>query len=197
MSLAAARPAPAAVHWEIADAGQTLATAQVPWGEFGTPLDMILGTDGFPGDVDLYKVFIVDPAGFSADVSYFGGTIGDSQLFLFDSSGVTVLANDDQETSLRSKIEAGSLAGPAGVYYLGFSDYNNDPIESDGTGLAGWNDDYREPDTGPYQIRLTGVTFAEAAEPSSFLVWSFLVVAAIAAWSCRDRICSRASSHAS
>jgi hypothetical protein len=183
----AARPAPAAIHGEIADAGQVPATAQVPLGSFGTPLDMILGTDGFPGDVDLYKVFILDPAGFSAEVTYFGGTVGDSQLFLFDSGGTLVLSNDDQETSLLSKIEAGSLTGPAGVHYLAFSDYDNDPVVTAGTGLAGWNNDYREPDIGPYEIRLTGVTFAETPEPSSFLVWSSLVAAAVAAWRWRGQ----------
>jgi len=185
MFLATACPALAAVHCEIADAGQVLGTAQVPRGDFGTPLDMIVGTDGFPGDVDLYKVFIFDPAGFSAEVAYFGGSVGDSQLFLFDSGGTPVLSNDDQETSLWSNIEAGSLTGGAGIYYLAFSDYNNDPLASAGIGLAGWNDDYREPDTGPYEIRLTGVTFAETPEPSSLLLWSFLGVAAMAAWCCR------------
>jgi len=180
--VATARVALAAVHTEFPDAGQVLQTAQVPLGDSGTPLDKILGTDGFPGDVDLYKVFIFDPAGFSAEVTYFGGSVGDSQLFLFDCQGVGVLSNDDQECSLWSRIPVGELNGPPGVYYLAFSDYNNDPLGGVGIGLAGWNDDYREPDAGPYEIRLTGVTFAATPEPSSILLWAILGAAAIAAW---------------
>ena len=91
----AVRPAGAAVVTESGDAGNRSLTAQsaIPV----DPLTQITGTlDGRP-DEDLYRICIAGGGTFSATTEGTPGTLNDTQLFLFDESGLGVYANDDTE----------------------------------------------------------------------------------------------------
>ena len=104
---------------EGVDAGQTLATAQV----LGGGTDSITGA--LSGDADIFK-FAWGGGAFYADTL---GSNFDTQLFLFDSTGAGIRANDDGLTGLRSYIDP-ILA--AGIYYLAISGFDNDPISASG-----------------------------------------------------------------
>lgn len=110
---------------EIGDAGSSLGTAQILIG--GT--DVVTGSLSPESDVD---IFSFNWGGGNFYVSTVGTTSFDSQLFLFDSTGLGVQANDDGI----------SFAGPAylqvtllsaGMYYLGVSGYDNDPYDTNGS----------------------------------------------------------------
>jgi hypothetical protein len=185
----------AAVLAEVGDAGDLPETAQSSEGvePFGTPLNAITGviTDGL--DNDMFKIHISDPANFSATTTNGGTTVDDTMLYLFDESGLGVLANDDTDatTNFTSTLSAGSLTGnPAGVYYIAVTVLFNSPLSSGGdvfdlseleaTTLTigpdvpgGGEDPVNAWDnipfafTGPenYQIDLIGATFVAAAAP--------------------------------
>ena len=98
----------------------------------------------------------------------------DTQLFLLDSGGRGVYANDDSDGTSQSRLPAGSPLTPqaGGIYHLALTPYNRDPESSLGaifpdlpgllgpTGLGGlqplasWNG--RPGDSGAYSIALTG-----------------------------------------
>lgn len=110
---------------ENGDAGQLIGTAQsVPGGTTS-----ITGTIASSTDADLYR--FGHPGGeFGATTVGQPGTLGDTQLFLFDAAGNGIIANDDSG-GLRSNLSLASLA--AGTYLLGISGFNLDP--SDGVSL--------------------------------------------------------------
>jgi hypothetical protein len=139
-------------------------------------------------DVDMYAIYITDPANFSA--STVGGATFDTQLWLFDSDGKGVVFNDDAvgTTVAQSRIDnsTGCLTGRSpGVYYLAISRYNRDATGC-GDGLIWRNDPFRAvrcPDgaeptsrvagwTGTttggvtYTIFLTGAEGATAGDPA-------------------------------
>jgi hypothetical protein len=165
------------------DAGQTLATARaVNSYAFGTPLETITGAIRTKlGNADLYQIYIAGNT-FSADTrgDVSGHALNDTQLFLFDSSGRGVFANDDESfDSLRSHLSLGELG--AGVYYLGISAYGYNPVNKDGSvfddqgvpvgldPLKAWvlTKPRFKTDYGTYSIALTGATFVP--EPSGAL----------------------------
>lgn len=178
----------AAFTWsEAGDAGELLGTAQIVSGS--GQLEGIQGSF-LENDTDLYQIYIADSASFSATTV--GGSTVDTQLFLFDSSGVGVSFNDDDPGGngvLQSTLSA-VFVPSAGLYYLAITRFdrdaysaggliwNNSPYEAeripDGPGaqgaLAGW--------TGPtsadsfYQIFLRGTEGAPAVvpEPSTLLL---------------------------
>ncbi|MBY0308400.1 MAG: pre-peptidase C-terminal domain-containing protein [Phycisphaerales bacterium] len=104
-------------------AGDTLATANIPAGTGD-----LSSIDGFfsANDVDIYKIAICDSGNFSATTV--GGTTADTQLFLFDSSGMGVTSNDDS-TGLQSTITSQFIPGN-GDYYLAVTRYNIDPVDA-------------------------------------------------------------------
>jgi hypothetical protein len=122
------------------DAGDLPATAQVVLGS--GPLTAITGNLG-ASDVDMYQILICDPLNFEATTV--GGTIFDTQLWLFDLNGNGVLHNDDDPsttgvTQSRIGVGAGTVFPanqpwatwasanlPAGLYYIAISRYNRDP----------------------------------------------------------------------
>lgn len=116
----------AATWTEIGDAGDLPATAQVTVGSGS--LDSISGTKT-PNEADMFRIRILDPAAFSA--STVGTTGFDTQLFLFDASGLGVYANDDDATCgcWQSTLPAGDPNSPSapGIYYLAISRYDMDP----------------------------------------------------------------------
>lgn len=167
-------PAAMAVTWnEVGNAGQLPGTAQEVIGT--DPLTVINGTISTPNDVDLYKIFINGGGTFSAEIV--SGTIDDPQMFLFDSTGRGVYADDDSGTTLFFPLlPSGVTYTPdeAGTYYLAVSAWSNYPLSADGRifdlemdyqqgasgpgaalPLIGWNDDGRS-DGGTYSIELTG-----------------------------------------
>jgi len=118
---------------EVGDAGDLPETSQ------STPSGALPIIDGIMGDndVDMYAIFLPNPAAFSATTV--GGAGFDTQLWLFDSAGKGIVFNDDSG-SAQSTIDnsSGCLTGrPAGVYYLAISRYNRDAVGCGG-GLI-WN----------------------------------------------------------
>lgn len=125
------------------DSGSLLATAQrtmtVTPGD--VTLTAIYGNLANSPNIDLYLIYITNPAAFSATVigsaidsaASANNLLQDSQLFLFDSTGKGVLSNDDQtDTNLLSKLPTGSLTLGLGLYYLAISGYNTDPRDTNG-----------------------------------------------------------------
>lgn len=104
---------------EAGDAGDLLGTAQIV--SAGTT--SISGSAG-GGDVDLFK-FGWSGGAFSATTS----ASGDPQLFLFDSNGFGILADDDSAGGLNSFI---STVLAAGDYFLGIDGYNNEALSITG-----------------------------------------------------------------
>jgi hypothetical protein len=164
---------------EQGDAGDLPATAQ---DLTGAGVDTINGTVAGSSDIDMYRVCVDGGGTFSA--SSVGGTAAvDTQLFLFDSSGRGVYANDDQmEGVVQSLLPAGHTLTPQapGRYYLAVGAYNldplgvNEPIFGPGTGVvgptgpggsepvSGWGG--RPGGPGPYTLTLTG---AQCAPPDT------------------------------
>lgn len=100
------------------DAGETLETALTLPG--GT-----LQVRGFAGPkADLFR-FNWAGGAFSVDTS---GSLLNTQLFLFDEFGVGVWGNDDGLPGLLSLITDPAL--PAGIYYIGISQFDYDPLDA-------------------------------------------------------------------
>ena len=156
---------------EDGDAGDLPATAQ---DLTGAGVDTINGSVRDSTDIDMYRVCVDGGGSFSAS-SIGGSTSVDTQLFLFDSSGRGVYANDDQmEGVVQSLLPAGHVLTPQarGEYYLAVGAYNLDPWGADepifgpGTGVvgptgpgggepvSGWGG--RPGGPGPYTLTLTG-----------------------------------------
>jgi hypothetical protein len=168
--------ASAQIWYEQGDAGDLPETAQSTGSGI---LSQIQGTLDV-NDVDMYAIYITDPAAFSA--STVGGATWDTQLFLFDANGVGVVANDDTG-GLQSTIDntAGCITAP-GLYYLAITRYNKDPLGCNDGGLWSTNDNNcpNGPErssrvnswtsstgtAGSYTIFLTGVEGATAGDPA-------------------------------
>jgi hypothetical protein len=106
---------------EIGDAGDLPETSQsTPSGALSV-IDGVLGAD----DVDMYAIYLPNPAAFSATTV--GGASFDTQLWLFGADGKGIAFNEDSSGGLQSTIDnsSGCLTGrPAGVYYLAISRFN-------------------------------------------------------------------------
>ncbi|HVD55323.1 MAG TPA: DVUA0089 family protein [Thermoleophilaceae bacterium] len=161
----------AAAAAETGDAGDLLPGAQdlTPGG-----VTQIDGNFANSSDVDLYRLCL--PGGGSFSASTVGGSVVDTQLFLFDSSGRGVYGNDDEGSSRQSTLPAGDPLTPAaaGEYYLAVAPYNRDPNSDAGpifaslgpvlapTGIgggqpvSGWSG--RVSGRGPYRVVLTGAS---------------------------------------
>jgi hypothetical protein len=127
LALALAPGALAAV--EQGDAGDLPATAN----DFGDgAVTTIWGSFTDAADADMYRVCLTDGASFSA--STVGATTLDTQMFLLDSQGYGVYANDDWNGSRGSMLPANHRFSPdeGGEYYLAVSSYNRDPQSSQG-----------------------------------------------------------------
>lgn len=131
------------------------------------------------GDADVYAIRIVDEAAFSATTV--GGAGFDTQLFLLNADGSGQVENDDEfdTFSLQSIIRSDGVFD-TGLYYLGVSSFDTDPVDIDGNRLFGfdtwpgagdqrspigvnlWVDFASDPSGGggDYSIFLTGAEFA-------------------------------------
>jgi hypothetical protein len=168
--------ASAQIWYEQGDAGDLPETAQSTGSGLLTQIRGSLDVN----DVDMYAIYITDPAAFSA--STVGGATWDTQLFLFDANGVGVVAEDDTG-GLQSTIDntAGCITAP-GLYYLAITRYNKDPLGCNDGDLWFTNDNNcpNGPDSssrvdiwtgsiltaGSYTIFLTGVAGATAGDPA-------------------------------
>ena len=117
---------------EVDDAGQLPGTAQIPAGD--GPLEFIEGFLESPTDVDMYAIFINGDGSFSATTVDL--TTVDTQLTLFESSGMGVYSNDDDATTggSQSTLPAFHVLTPTtpGLYYLAVSDWDYDPVSDGG-----------------------------------------------------------------
>jgi hypothetical protein len=181
-----------AQYLEVGDAGSSAATAQVTTGSVaGQALTSISGTISATADADFYLIDIASPFLFSATTV--GGSLVDTQIYLFTLGGAPIYLNDDDAggTSLQSSLPAGSILGPqtAGTYILGISVSGVDPVNSSNQTLfapATFSTDVRGPasntfgtvagvfdnaffaDAGAYSIFLTGAAVAAAVpEPAT------------------------------
>jgi hypothetical protein len=181
---------------EIGDAGKTIPTAQFPVGfPPGTPLTEIIGNLTI-SDADIFAIFLTGGQTFSATTVSNTSNFFDTQLFLFDSSGRGVYANDDDPGSPpQSTLPALNPLTPLspGLYYLAISGSGFLPVSAGGlifpstvipgildpgilgpTGpgggqaLSGWSSVSSE--AGAYDIVLTGAQFAATPEPSSAFI---------------------------
>jgi hypothetical protein len=167
------------------------------WDEFGNgggdagdlpETSQSTGSDAIPvirgqldaSDVDMYAIYIEDPATFSATTV--GGATFDTQLWLFDANGKGVVANDDSG-GLQSRIDntAGCITAP-GVYYLAISRFPRNAAGCEGSGIwAGRTNNCPDGDeatsrvaswfnstsaAGEYRIFLTGVRGATRGDPA-------------------------------
>ena len=117
---------------EVEDAGNLPSTAK-KIAKYET-LEFITGSLESPTDVDMYAIYIIGDGSFSATTV--GWTIDvDTQLTLFDSSGIGIYSNDDFATDIRqSTLPAFHPLTPLtpGIYYLAISDWDYDPVSEEG-----------------------------------------------------------------
>ncbi len=181
---ALAAPAHAQVWTETGDAGDIPATAQVTAGN--GPLTEIDGNLASPNDADMYCIHVTDVAAFSA--SLLCVVIQGPNLWLFDASGKGVAMNSFCQASAKG-VNGAFLSGP-GTYYLAVA---YDPLYPYAVANAIWLNGYtpqRAPDgpgaaspvtswagpstpqpLNPYQVKLLGATFCEAATPVANHSW--------------------------
>ena len=185
---------------ETGDAGDLLGTAQIVSGAAGTPLNLISGTltrtNGI-SDSDLFEIYISSPSTFSASNTAFipGSNNFDSQIFLFNASGLGLIGNDDNPINgaAQSNLAAGNLNGSAGLYYLLISGSGRYATSGNGLIFPNFTDGTTDPTTvvgptgpggaaalsaytgssnegGNYAVALTGAQFVSNAvpEPSVF-----------------------------
>jgi hypothetical protein len=187
-------PVSALTVWtEVGDAGELPMTAQLTGGE---ELLTIFGSISNFQDSDLYCIHITDPTDFSVETFFSGDSeVQDTQLTLFDENGKGLAASDDMsDTDLFSRITSADTPVGPGIYLLGISAFDRDPMSPGGyifpntkfvgvqgpTGPGGaglltrWSNTGFE--TGGYQIELRGVAGC-VSEPS--IVPAFAVVITI------------------
>ncbi|HEU0024113.1 MAG TPA: DVUA0089 family protein [Thermoleophilaceae bacterium] len=161
-------PAAAFAAAEEGDAGDLPGAAQ---DLTAAPVDAIDGSVASPTDQDLYRVCVEGGGTFSATTV--GGSELDTQLFLFDASGLGVYGNDDSQATRQSTLPSFHELTPIapGEYLLGISPYDRDPESAGGAifggggvlapsgpggsgPLSGWDGRIGLP--GDYRITLTG-----------------------------------------
>ena len=184
-ALAVSSAATAQTWAESGDAGDLPGTAQVTVG--AGILSTITGTIG-ASDADMYAIMITDANLFFAQ-SHSNSTTMDTQMWLFDSTGMGVSFNDDWVggTTLQSAI-TDLFVNSTGLYYLAISGYDFDAMSGglemwldtpfvserapDGPGAAGVVDGWATtgtPATGTYEINLRGAEFATVPEPGTIV----------------------------
>jgi hypothetical protein len=174
------------------NAGDTLATAQVipSNGSGGSIVPSYINIQGVldsASNVDMFKLYLTGNQTFSAQVVTTGTSVIDSRLYLFDSTGKGVEANDDIDTNngnFLSELPSGGLSpSTSGFYYLAVTTTDNDALNllnnpifdlsSDPSALVApsaspavlnnWAGTTGE--VGTYNIALTGVQIANQPVP--------------------------------
>jgi len=118
---------------ELDDAGELPSTAQATAGD--EPLEFITGFLESPTDVDMYAIYITGSESFSATTVGWTTDVN-TQLTLFDSTGMGVYSNDDDASTdgVQSTLPAFHPLTPTtpGIYYIAISDYDWDPVSEGG-----------------------------------------------------------------
>ena len=175
---------------ETVDAGEFLFNAgQSNNQAAGTILDSINGnlTDIGNPDIDLYQF---QAAGGTFTASTVGGTTIDTQLFLFNASGIGLLASDNADNNtFQSSISTNLTVGQ--IYYLGISSFGSNPqslggeifnipafgqTSANGAGAAGalnsWSPNL-VPEFGSYNIAVSGAQFVGSAANTAAVPFDF------------------------
>lgn len=171
--------AQAATYVEVGDAGQSLGTAQST-GPLSQSLSNIVGSLTSDTDIDIFAINIVDFANFSATtVNTLTGSL-DTALFLFNSAGQAVYANDDDAggLSVGSTLPAGNGFGPQsnGLYYLAISLSGAEPVNFANQllfAMAGVSTDVRGPNpnaTGGLSDWDTSLVFGSGQFPAAYQI---------------------------
>jgi len=184
------------VWCEVGEAGKTTSSAEVPVGtgsigKIKGRLDGVLlshrafinGGTGTGDFVDLYRIYIADPANFTATtVNPLAGSPFDTHLWLFDHQGFGLLANDNSNATPFSTFGnfsddgTGVVVNQPGIYYIAVSGRQHVPISTsgpifntgvpdevsgpDGSGGADPLIDWAGPPLiGNYEINFSGVRF--------------------------------------
>lgn len=122
-------PRAAAISFnEIGDAGNLPAFSQAA-GVLPL-LTSITGSIGNSTDADMFAITFSQAGSFSATTVGTPGTLVDTQLFLFRFPGLGVVANDDSKLTLRSTIPSTPVT--PGLYFLGISSFDVDPLSPGG-----------------------------------------------------------------
>ncbi len=177
---------------ETVDAGGFLFNAgQSNTQVVGTTLDSINGnlTDTGTGnpDIDLYQF---QATGVTFTASTVGGTTIDTQLFLFNASGIGLFASDNADNfTFQSSISANLTAGQ--IYYLGISSFGSTPQSSGGeifnipafgqtaangagaaAALNSWSSN-PVPEFGSYNITVSGAQFVGSTANAAAVPFDF------------------------
>ena len=128
----------AQVIWTEVDAGSTPATSEAVNGNSTDSLIRISGAiDPLSDPVDVFRIEITDPAGFSARTTNGDSTNPDTQfdakLALFDANGFGIYANDDQVAGNgNAALPAHHALSPTtpGVYLLAIYDDNFEALSA-------------------------------------------------------------------
>ena len=119
-------------------AGNLPATAEVVPGVAGITYTKISGTTTATNEIynaEMYQITIATPETFTASTTGFvaGANNFDTQLFLFNSSGVGIVANDDAASGgEQSSLSTGTTLLAPGNYYLLLAGSGNYPVDSTG-----------------------------------------------------------------
>ena len=172
---------------EVGDAGDLRATAN----DMGAgAVTTITGSFTDASDADVYRICLTNGTSFSATTV--GATTLDTQMFLFNSQGYGIYANDDSGGTRGSLLPAQHRFSPraGGEYFLGISSFNRDPqssqgeifqdnfsrmlypdaiVDAQGFGaaepLSGWLGRASGP-PGTYRITLTGTKACDSTPPT-------------------------------
>lgn len=177
--------ADAAPWYESGDAGDSIATANIPAGT-GNMHQIIGNITLVPDNVDMYCVNIPFLAGFSANISCTVTTERD--LWLFDSNGYGVSLNDSCTGGW--VFINGAFGSADGQYYLAISSTEDEALSTSGTiwdppfasgqrapdgpgaadPLTGWST-YNFMAVEPYLITIEGGEFCEDAVAVETISW--------------------------
>jgi hypothetical protein len=199
LALFLSRPGIADPLWiEDGSAGDLPGTANITIG--GGALSQIDGNLDEVLDVDMFLISVLDWTTFSAWTVDDILNVHDPQLFLFDSGGLAVYMNDDDDSGLsgsQSALPSGNPFGPTsnGLYYLAIGWFDNEPFSADGrmfvddistagpdvgggSAVTSWDGSaLGRPDLPTqYSVRLTGAGLSDALpvpEPASLLLLTF------------------------
>ncbi len=153
------------------DAGDLPATALIPSGT--DPFTSLGGTVETGSDVDMFLINICDEASFVA-TTVGTGTAFDTMLWLFNTDGTGVVANDDSQGTLQSTLTS-NFVNSNGNYYLAIDRFFVRAV--DATGAFLWTTTAEAPPSNPnpvagwagtgfngnpYRIALSGVCFADS-----------------------------------
>jgi hypothetical protein len=115
---------------ELDDSGETLAEAQVIPGPGPYSLTQIAGTLS-ASNADLFRIHL-SGGQFVATTVNPATNFFDTQLFLFDSSGRGIFANDDDPALPPQSSISPPASLPEGWYYLGIAAFGYDPVSTGG-----------------------------------------------------------------